>query len=199
VFWDAHHLEIPLVQSWQSTISTSSGPISVQVEQTRYLASPSAEESGGERRRAMIEYKGYTGVVEFDPELSLFAGHMIDLRDEIHFEGGVRRGTHGVDAAGGGPLPPRLRSSERGTRAPILREAESPPRSGSSSRGSGRCRCRRGESQRLAHEGGRVCGGTDGCSRARSGGLTSRTREAPRQPFDAPCSSFRLMLSIEAN
>jgi predicted HicB family RNase H-like nuclease len=35
----------------------------------------------------MIEYKGYTGVVEFDPELSLFAGHVIDLRDEIYFEG----------------------------------------------------------------------------------------------------------------
>jgi len=35
----------------------------------------------------MIEYRGYTGVVEFDPELSLFAGHVIDLRDEIYFEG----------------------------------------------------------------------------------------------------------------
>ncbi len=35
----------------------------------------------------MFEYKGYTGVVEFDPELSLFAGHVIDLRDEIYFEG----------------------------------------------------------------------------------------------------------------
>lgn len=35
----------------------------------------------------MIEYKGYTGVVEFDPELSLFTGHVIDLRDEIYFEG----------------------------------------------------------------------------------------------------------------
>lgn len=35
----------------------------------------------------MIEYKGYTGVVEFDPELALFTGHVIDLRDEIYFEG----------------------------------------------------------------------------------------------------------------
>lgn len=35
----------------------------------------------------MIEYKGYTGVFEFDPDLSLFAGHVIDLRDEIYFEG----------------------------------------------------------------------------------------------------------------
>ena len=35
----------------------------------------------------MIEYKGYTGVVEFDPELRIFAGHVIDLRDEIYFEG----------------------------------------------------------------------------------------------------------------
>ncbi len=35
----------------------------------------------------MIEHRGYTGVVEFDPELSLFAGHVIDLRDEIYFEG----------------------------------------------------------------------------------------------------------------
>jgi predicted HicB family RNase H-like nuclease len=35
----------------------------------------------------MIEHKGYTGVFEFDPELELFAGHVIDLRDEIYFEG----------------------------------------------------------------------------------------------------------------
>jgi predicted HicB family RNase H-like nuclease len=35
----------------------------------------------------MIEYMGYTGVVEFDPELSLFAGHVKDLGDEIYFEG----------------------------------------------------------------------------------------------------------------
>jgi predicted HicB family RNase H-like nuclease len=35
----------------------------------------------------MIEYKGYTGVVEFDPELSLFVGHVKDLGDEIFFEG----------------------------------------------------------------------------------------------------------------
>ena len=36
----------------------------------------------------MIEYKGYTGTFEFDPELRLFAGHVVDLRDEIYFEGG---------------------------------------------------------------------------------------------------------------
>jgi predicted HicB family RNase H-like nuclease len=35
----------------------------------------------------MIEYMGYTGVVEFDPELSLFVGHVKDLGDEIYFEG----------------------------------------------------------------------------------------------------------------
>lgn len=35
----------------------------------------------------MIEYKGYTGVIDFDPELRLFAGHIVDLRDEIYFEG----------------------------------------------------------------------------------------------------------------
>jgi predicted HicB family RNase H-like nuclease len=35
----------------------------------------------------MIEYKGYTGVVEFDAELRSFTGHVIDLRDEIYFEG----------------------------------------------------------------------------------------------------------------
>jgi predicted HicB family RNase H-like nuclease len=35
----------------------------------------------------MIEYKGYTSVVEFDPELRLFTGHVIDLRDAIYFEG----------------------------------------------------------------------------------------------------------------
>lgn len=35
----------------------------------------------------MIEYKGYTGVVEFDPELRIFTGHVVDLLDEIYFEG----------------------------------------------------------------------------------------------------------------
>ncbi len=35
----------------------------------------------------MIEYRGYTGVFEFDSELALFAGHVVDLRDQIYFEG----------------------------------------------------------------------------------------------------------------
>lgn len=35
----------------------------------------------------MIEYEGYTGVVEFDRELRSFTGHVVDLRDEIYFEG----------------------------------------------------------------------------------------------------------------
>ena len=35
----------------------------------------------------MIEYKGYTAVVQFDPDLRSFTGHVIDLRDEIYFEG----------------------------------------------------------------------------------------------------------------
>jgi len=35
----------------------------------------------------MIDYSGYTGVFEFDPELRVFAGHVIDLQDEIYFEG----------------------------------------------------------------------------------------------------------------
>lgn len=35
----------------------------------------------------MIEYQGYTGVFDFDAELALFAGHVVDLRDEIYFEG----------------------------------------------------------------------------------------------------------------
>ena len=35
----------------------------------------------------MIDYKGYTGVFEFDPDLRLFTGHVVDLRDEIYYEG----------------------------------------------------------------------------------------------------------------
>ena len=35
----------------------------------------------------MIDYRGYTGAFEFDPELRIFAGHVIDLQDEIYFEG----------------------------------------------------------------------------------------------------------------
>jgi predicted HicB family RNase H-like nuclease len=35
----------------------------------------------------MVEYNGFTGLVEFDPDLRSFTGHVIDLRDEIYFEG----------------------------------------------------------------------------------------------------------------
>jgi predicted HicB family RNase H-like nuclease len=35
----------------------------------------------------MLEYKGYAAAVEFDPELRSFTGHVVDLRDEIYFEG----------------------------------------------------------------------------------------------------------------
>ncbi len=35
----------------------------------------------------MIEYKGYTGVFEYDPSLEMLTGHVIDIRDEIYFEG----------------------------------------------------------------------------------------------------------------
>ena len=35
----------------------------------------------------MIEYKGYTGVFEFDSSIEAFAGHVVDLRGEIYFEG----------------------------------------------------------------------------------------------------------------
>jgi predicted HicB family RNase H-like nuclease len=35
----------------------------------------------------MIEYKGYTGVFEFDTELEIFSGFVVDLRDQIYFEG----------------------------------------------------------------------------------------------------------------
>ena len=35
----------------------------------------------------MIRYKEYTGVFEYDPDLELFAGHVVDLKDQIYFEG----------------------------------------------------------------------------------------------------------------
>ncbi|NIW37524.1 MAG: toxin-antitoxin system HicB family antitoxin, partial [Gemmatimonadetes bacterium] len=35
----------------------------------------------------MIDYKGYTGVFDYDPEAECFSGHVVDLRDEIYFEG----------------------------------------------------------------------------------------------------------------
>ena len=35
----------------------------------------------------MIQYKGYTGVVEYDPTIELFAGHVVDIKDTIYFEG----------------------------------------------------------------------------------------------------------------
>ncbi len=35
----------------------------------------------------MIEYKGYTGVFEYDDEYEFFTGHVVDTRDGINFEG----------------------------------------------------------------------------------------------------------------
>lgn len=35
----------------------------------------------------MIEHKGYTGVFEYDPELDVLTGHVVDIGDEIYFEG----------------------------------------------------------------------------------------------------------------
>jgi len=36
----------------------------------------------------MIQYKGYTGVFEYDPDLDAFQGYVIGTRDQIVFEGG---------------------------------------------------------------------------------------------------------------
>ena len=35
----------------------------------------------------MIEHAGYKGVFEYDPEMERFTGHVVDLRDQIYFEG----------------------------------------------------------------------------------------------------------------
>ena len=35
----------------------------------------------------MLEYKGYTGHVEFDDEAGLFHGEVLDLRDVVTFQG----------------------------------------------------------------------------------------------------------------
>lgn len=35
----------------------------------------------------MIEYRGYTGVFEYDEDYEFFSGHVIDTRDGINFEG----------------------------------------------------------------------------------------------------------------
>ncbi len=35
----------------------------------------------------MIEYKGYTGVFEYDTSIDALAGHVVDIRGEIYFEG----------------------------------------------------------------------------------------------------------------
>lgn len=35
----------------------------------------------------MIEHKGYTGVFQYDPQLEILTGHVVDIGDEIYFEG----------------------------------------------------------------------------------------------------------------
>ena len=39
---------------------------------------------GGE---VLMEYQGYTAAVAFDHELDVFTGHVVDIRDELYFEG----------------------------------------------------------------------------------------------------------------
>jgi predicted HicB family RNase H-like nuclease len=48
----------------------------------------SSGEQPGLARRGKVEHVGHEpGAIEFDPELRVFTGHVIDLRDEIYFEG----------------------------------------------------------------------------------------------------------------
>ena len=35
----------------------------------------------------MLQHKGYTGLVEFDPIINRLTGHVVDLRDDLYFEG----------------------------------------------------------------------------------------------------------------
>jgi predicted HicB family RNase H-like nuclease len=35
----------------------------------------------------MMEYRGYTGIVEFDPSIDMFHGRVIGLQDVVTFEG----------------------------------------------------------------------------------------------------------------
>jgi predicted HicB family RNase H-like nuclease len=35
----------------------------------------------------LIEHRGYTGIFEFDAELELLTGYVVDLKDQIYFEG----------------------------------------------------------------------------------------------------------------
>jgi hypothetical protein len=80
------------------------------------------------RSDAMIEYKGYTGIIEYDPDIKAFAGQMIDLWDQSYFEGeSGRRVSVAPDLLGHCCLPlegaekasSRLRSGNRST--PALR------------------------------------------------------------------------------
>lgn len=34
-----------------------------------------------------IEHRGYVGTFEIDPDLGIFTGHVLSIRDEIYFEG----------------------------------------------------------------------------------------------------------------
>jgi predicted HicB family RNase H-like nuclease len=54
----------------------------------RHEAQASAAPVTFERlRRAMISYKGYTGVFEYDETIDALAGYMVDIAGEIYFEG----------------------------------------------------------------------------------------------------------------
>jgi len=78
-----------------------------------------------------------------------------------------------------------VRSPRRGAGAPLLGEAESPPRPRSSSLGGGRCRGRRRKPQHLAHEGGRVRCCTDGRARATAHDAGAGGRRRERGPLRA--------------
>ena len=59
----------------------------------------------------MINYKGYTGVFEYDETIDALAGHMVDIAGRNLFRGPLGGGGEGVRAPGGGPLPPDMSST----------------------------------------------------------------------------------------
>jgi len=136
----------------------------------------------------MIEYKGYTGVIVFDPELRVFTGHVVELRDEIYFEGDS---VDALEASMQRAVDHYLsvcQEAGRGTGAAVLRKAE--PASGiraASGGGAGSRRARR-ESEQLARPGRRV---RDPGSRRARAQQAARQAEAGKRNGDAETARLR--------
>ena len=112
----------------------------------------------------MIEYKGYTGVFEFDPSIDAFHGRVVGLRDVVTFQG------RSLD---------ELRRDREEARATVPGRIPGPDHSRAPPRSSHRSRVGGHEPQRLGRGSTHLRG--EGCPPTAAGGSEDRDKIFEKQ------------------